>query len=75
MKAPDEIGFLQGIINRLDLRGRLNRKLDGMFGGDIPMTPTAIGGTVLNLPWGLDPGQITSQGGVAISDMFNNILG
>jgi len=46
-----------------------------MFGGTIPMNPTAIGGTVLNLPWGLDPGQITEQGGLAISDFFNDLLG
>jgi len=75
MKAPDEIGFLQGVINRLDLRGRLNRQLDGMFGGSIPMNPTAIGGTILNLPWGLDPGQITEQGGLAVSDFFNDLIG
>jgi hypothetical protein len=74
MKAPDEVGFLQGVINRLDLRGRLNRKIDGMFGGTIPMTPTAIGGTVLNLPWGLDPEQITNQGGMAISNFFGDII-
>lgn len=75
MKAPDEQGFLQGVINRLDLRGRLNRQLDGMFGGSIPMNPTAIGGTILNLPWGLDPGQITGQGGLAVSDFFNDLIG
>tara|TARA_R110001592_G_scaffold114520_2_gene314416 strand:+ start:835 stop:1671 length:837 start_codon:yes stop_codon:yes gene_type:complete len=75
IRQPDEIGFLQGVINRLDLRGRLNRKLDDMFGGNIPMEPTAIGGTVLNLPWGLDPGQLTDQAGLATSDFFNNLLG
>ena len=71
IRKPDEVGFLQGVINRLDLRGRLNRKLDDMFGGNIPMEPTAIGGTVLNLPWGLDPGQLTTDAGLATSDFFN----
>ncbi len=75
MKPPDQVGFLQGVINRLDLRGRLNRQLDGLFGGTIPMNPTAIGGTVLNLPWGLDPGEITAQGGLAVSDFFNDLIG
>ena len=75
IRKPDEVGFLQGVINRLDLRGRLNRKLDDMFGGNIPMEPTAIGGTVLNLPWGLDPGQLTTDAGLATSDFFNNLLG
>jgi len=75
MKKPDEVGFLQGVINRLNLRGRLNNKLNDMFGGNIPMEPTAIAGTVINLPWGLDPGQITEQGGLAVSNFFNDILG
>jgi len=75
IRKPDEVGFLQGVINRLDLRGRLNRKLDDMFGGNIPMEPTAIGGTVLNLPWGLDPGQLTTDAGLATSDFFNDLLG
>ena len=39
------------------------------------MEPTAIGGTVLNLPWGLDPGQLTTDAGLATSDFFNNLLG
>ena len=74
-RKPEEVGFLQSVINRLDLRGRLNRKLDGMFGGTIPMEPTAIGGTVLNLPFGLNPGQLTDQAGLATSDFFNDLLG
>jgi len=74
-KDPEEVGFLQGVINRLDLRGHLNRGLTELFGDNVPMIPTAVGGTVLNLPWGFDPGNITSMGGDMISNHLNDLLG
>ena len=69
------IGFLQGIVNRVNLRGRLNRKLDELFGDTMPMIPTAVGGQIINLPFGFDPGQITNTTGNFISQQFNNFLG
>jgi len=72
---PEGPGFLQDIINRLDLRGRLNRGLAELFGDSVPMIPTAVGGTVINLPWGFDPGNITQMGGDMITNYINDFLG
>ena len=68
-------GFLQGILNRVNLRGRLNSQLDELFGDSMPMIPTAVGGQVINLPFGFDPGQITNTSGNFIANTFNNFLG
>jgi hypothetical protein len=68
-------GFLQGILNKLDLRGRLNRKLESLLGGDVPMIPTAVGGQIISLPFGFDPEHLTSNAGDAITQNINNLLG
>ena len=52
---------------RINTRNRMVRCLDRLGLGDlfdspVPMIPTAIGGHVINLPYGLDPGQLTDQG-------------
>jgi len=72
-EKPDAPGFLEGILGRLDLVGRLERAIMPFGGADspIPMIPTAIGGHVVRLPWGLDPNQMTGQ----IEDLLGDALG
>tara|TARA_R110000824_G_scaffold264066_2_gene452878 strand:+ start:1530 stop:2378 length:849 start_codon:yes stop_codon:yes gene_type:complete len=71
----ESAGFLQGILNKLDLRGRLNRKLENLLGGDIPMIPTAVGGQIISLPFGFDPEHLTSSAGDIINQNIGNLLG
>jgi len=76
VKNVDDVGFLQGIVNRLDLRGRLNRQITELFSDSpIPLIPTAVGGSVINLPWGFDASNISAQGGQMISNQLGDLLG
>lgn len=76
IKTPDEVGFLEGLIDRLDLVGRVDRWLQGATeDSPFPMIPTAIGGHVISLPWGLDPGQMTQQGEDIVGNFLSDALG
>jgi len=76
IKTPDEVGFLEGLIDRLDLVGRIDGWLQGITeDSPFPMIPTAIGGHVISLPWGLDPGQVTQQGQDILGNWLNDTLG
>jgi len=75
-EKPDAPGFLEGIIGRLDLVGRLERAIMPHGGRDspIPMIPTSIGGRVVRLPWGLDPAQMTNQASDLIGDALGDLI-
>ena len=77
VKTPDEVGFLEGLLNRLNLVGKMDRWLQSAVGSDfpVPMIPTAIGGHVISMPWGLDPGQIEQQGQDILGNWVNNAIG
>ena len=75
-KEENEPGFLESILNRLDIVGRLNRVImEGLSEFPVPMIPTAIGGHVVNLPWGLDPGQMQQQGEDIVGNWAGQALG
>ena len=76
-EKPDAPGFLEGILGNLDLIGRLERAIMPFGGQDspIPMIPTAIGGHVVRLPWGLDPQHMTGQLQDILGDVLGDVLG
>jgi len=53
-ELTQETGWFDALLDRFGL--------GDLFDSPVPMIPTAIGGHVINLPYGLDPGQITDQG-------------
>lgn len=75
-EVPAAPSILQRIVKRLDLVGRLNRKLVPFGGANmpVPFIPTAVAGQVVNLPFGMDPNQITEQGAEIISNELGDIL-
>ena len=55
-----------------DVLGRLG--LGDLFDSSVPMIPTAIGGHIVNLPYGLDPGQITQEGINILGDWLGQFI-
>ena len=76
-EVPAAPSILQRIVRRLDILGRIERSLLPFGGANmpVPFLPTAVAGQVINLPFGLDPNQMTEQGAEMLQNTVGNQLG